>query len=177
MARLVNFPSHLCATAEPVYFAANDRGWGPNDDAGIVRLWTSDPVSSIQTSMSEEEKNAKLDLVVRLLTGIHLVAAAESISFAKHVNLPLAQLYELAVDAAGGSTMFKEFGAKSIAVLEGNGNADEQLQSYLDNLREAVDEAANLKCPVYLGSGALALLIASGKGAKLGELLKLYTVR
>lgn len=118
-ARSVAFPATLCSAAEQVYFSALDRGWGANDDAGIVRLWTSEPVTSIQSNLSAEDKEAKLQLVVNLLTGIHLVSAAEAISLAKHVGIPLAQFYELACDAAGGSSMFKDAGAKMIAVLEG----------------------------------------------------------
>jgi 3-hydroxyisobutyrate dehydrogenase len=176
VARHVNFPASLCTIAEQVYFAAADRGWTPNDDAGIVRLWTSDPVSSIQSTLSGEEKEAKLKLVVNLLIGIHLVSAAESISFAEHVGLPLPQLYELAAEAAGGSTMFKSYGEKIISILEGNGEA-ESLESQLTGLKDAVNEAQRIKCPVYLGGGALNLLLASGKGTSLSELLGLYDVR
>lgn len=175
MARLLGFPTPLCTIAEQVYFSGADRGWGPNDDAGLVRLWTSEPVSSIQGSLSEEDKKAKLDQVVNLLAGIHLVAAVESITFAKHVGLPLEQLYELAVEAAGGSTMFKELGPKVISILEGKGSGEEALESYLERLKGAVEEAQSIKCPLFLGGGALNLLLATGKGTRLGELLKSYT--
>jgi 3-hydroxyisobutyrate dehydrogenase len=177
MARLLNFPSTLCTIAEQVYFSAADRGWTPNDDAGLVRLWTSDPVSSVQSPASTEEKNAKLDLVVNLLIAIHLVAAVESMSFAKHVGLPLQQLYELAVEAAGGSAMFKEFGPKLIPILEGSGSDDEELGTVLKKLKGAVDEAQKIKCPLYLGTGALNQLVAAGREAKLSGLVNLYNVR
>ncbi|KAF2654546.1 oxidoreductase-like protein [Lophiostoma macrostomum CBS 122681] len=177
IARLVNFPASLCTIAEQVYFAAADRGWTPNDDSGIVRLWTPDPVSNVQSTSSDEDKKAKLKLVIGLLTGIHLVSAAESITFAKHVGLPLEQLYTLAVDAAGGSTMFKTYGEKIIPVLEGTGDGDERLESHLKNLKEAVDEAQRIKCPVYLGGGALTLLLASGENTRLVGLLKMYSVK
>ncbi|KAF2643279.1 oxidoreductase-like protein [Massarina eburnea CBS 473.64] len=176
MARLVNFPTPLCTSAEQAYFTGLDRGWTTQDDAGLVRLWTSEPVSSIQSTFSEEVQQEKLNLVTDLLTGIHLVAAAESISFAKHVGLPLPQLYELAVDAAGGSVMFREFGAKFIHILEGKGgDSAKVLESYLAGLRKAVDEAQNIKCPVYLGSSALNVLLQTGPSLDLSSLLKLYT--
>ncbi|ORY10653.1 oxidoreductase-like protein [Clohesyomyces aquaticus] len=178
MARLKNFPSPLCTIAEQVYLSGVDRGWGPNDDAGMVRLWTSDPVSSIQCTLSAEEKEQKLKLVVDLLRVIHLCAAAESIAFAKHVGLPLPQLYELAVEAAGGSTMFKTFGAKMIPVLEGKGDGEEAVGSFLDDVKKVVDEAQSIKCPLYLGTGALNVLtMARGKGGKvgIGGLLGLYS--
>ncbi|KAF2741316.1 oxidoreductase-like protein [Polyplosphaeria fusca] len=174
MARLLNFPTYLCTAAEQVYLSGVDRGWGPNDDAGLVRLWTSEPVSSINGNLSPEEKQAKLDLVVSLLVGIHFVAAAESIAFGKHVGLPLQQLYELCVEAAGGSAMFKSFGPKYISILEGKGEG-ESVQGPFDGLKKAVDEAQSIKCPLYLGGAALNLLVSSK--ASLEGLLALYTVR
>jgi 3-hydroxyisobutyrate dehydrogenase len=166
MARMLKYPSMLCTAAEQVYFSAADKGYTSNDDAGLVRLWTSEPVSNIQCTLSQEDKDAKLDLVVSLLTGIHLVAAVESIAFAKHVGLPLQHLYQLA-----------EFGPKIISILEGKGGEDVGLESYLANLTGAVEEAQKIKCPVYLASGALNMLVAASPGTKLSDLLRLYTVR
>jgi 3-hydroxyisobutyrate dehydrogenase len=48
--------------------------------------------------------------------------------------------------------MFKDAGAKMIAVLE----------------------AQAIKCPVYLGTGALNLLLQTGSELSLGSLLKCY---
>ncbi|KAI4911708.1 hypothetical protein J4E90_006525 [Alternaria incomplexa] len=175
MSRSVAFPATLCSAAEQVYFSALDRGWGANDDSGIVRLWTSEPVTSIQSSLSAEDKEAKLQLVVNLLTGIHLVSAAEAISLAKHVGIPLPQFYELACDAAGGSAMFKDAGAKMIAVLEGKEDGKGKvLGGYAESLKQAVNEAQAIKCPVYLGTGALNLLLQTGSELSLGSLLKCY---
>ncbi|KAI4692030.1 uncharacterized protein J4E84_002998 [Alternaria hordeiaustralica] len=175
MSRSVAFPATLCSAAEQVYFSALDRGWGANDDSGLVRLWTSEPVTSIQSSLSAEDKEAKLRLVVNLLTGIHLVSAAEAISLAKHVGIPLPQFYELACDAAGGSAMFKDAGAKMIAVLEGKEDGKGKvLGGYAESLKQAVDEAQAIKCPVYLGTGALNLLLQTGSELSLGSLLKCY---
>jgi 3-hydroxyisobutyrate dehydrogenase len=175
MSRNVGFPAALCSIAEQVYFSALDRGWGANDDAGLVRLWTSEPVSSIQSNLSAEDKEAKLELVVDLLTGIHLVSAAESISLAKHVGIPLPQLYELACDAAGGSTMFKEAGAKMIPILEGKEDGKGKvLGGYIEVLRMAVNEAQAIKCPLYLGTGVLNLLLQTGSELSLASLMKCY---
>lgn len=178
MSRSVGFPATLCSVAEQVYFAACDRGWGANDDAGIVRLWTDKPVASIESTLSAEDKQAKLQLVIDLLTGIHLVSAAEAISLAKHVGIPLPQLYELACDAAGGSTMFKEAGAKMIPILEGKEDGSGKvLGGYIEKLRIAVDEAQAMKCPSYLGTGALNLLLQTGSESSLAALLKCYATR
>jgi 3-hydroxyisobutyrate dehydrogenase len=177
MARKVNFPTPLCSIAEQVYFSAVDRSWGANDDSGIVRLWTSDAVSSIKCSLSEEEKQHKLSLVVDLLTGIHLCAAAEAISLAHHVGIPLPQLYELACDAAGGSAMFKSVGAKMIAILRGEkSDSVAVLEGYAEKLAGVLNEAQVIKCPLYLGNGALALMLQTGKSKDLASLLGYYSV-
>jgi 3-hydroxyisobutyrate dehydrogenase len=167
----------LCSIAEQVYFAALDRSWGANDDAGIVRLWTSDPVSSITSTLSAEEKTAKLKLVTDLLKGIHLVAAAEALSLAKHVNIPLAQIYELAKDAAGGSRQFEDVGKKMLPLLDGGADGDGKvLDEYVKGLQAALDEAQAIKCPSYLGNGALGLLLQTGKSRDLKSLLGFYSV-
>ncbi|KAF2751928.1 oxidoreductase-like protein [Sporormia fimetaria CBS 119925] len=175
--RLLSYPTPLVTAAEQVYFSAADRGYTPNDDAGLVRLWTETPVTDIQSTLSDQEKSDRLDLVVQLLTAIHLVSAAESIAFADHVGLPLQQLYELASEAAGGSAMFKEFGPRMIEVLEGRGE-DVKIGSHLDGLKSAVEEAQKIKCPLFLGGAALNVLLAAGKGGEVGlkGLLGLYTV-
>jgi 3-hydroxyisobutyrate dehydrogenase len=178
MSRSANFPSTLCSVAEQVYFSALDRGWGANDDAGLVRLWTSEPVSNITSKLSDSEKEAALKLVVDLLTGIHLVSAAEAISLAKHVGIPLPQLYELACDAAGGSAMFKQAGAKMIDILDGRDAGEGRvLGGYAEALKIAVDKAQEIKCPVYLGSAALNALLATGPGLSLKGLLEGYSVK
>lgn len=176
MARLHNFPSTLVQTAEQLYFSAADRGWTTHDDASIVRMWTSEPVSSIQNKVSDAEKAAKLDLVIDLMKAIHLVAAVESLSYAKHVNIPLQQLYELAVEAAGGSAMFKDFGPAIISILEGKGS-DESLSDFLEGLKKAVAEAQKMKCPLFFGSSAVSQLLAAGKSTNLSGLVGLYQVR
>ncbi|KAH7079123.1 NAD binding domain of 6-phosphogluconate dehydrogenase-domain-containing protein [Paraphoma chrysanthemicola] len=178
MSRSANFPATLCSVAEQVYFSALDRGWGANDDAGLVRLWTSEPVSNITSTLSASEKEAALKLVIDLLTGIHLVSAAEAISLANHVGIPLPQLYELACDAAGGSTMFKQVGAKMIDVLEGrDAGVGSVLGGYAEALKIVVDKAQEIKCPVYLGSAALNALLATGPGLSLKGLLDGYSVK
>lgn len=179
MSRSVLFPSKLCSIAEQVYFSACDRGWGANDDAGIVRLWTADPVSSIDSSpLSDTDKQARLDLVESLLIGIHLVAAAESLSLAQHVGIPLPQFYKLAVDAAGGSKMFETAGAKLIEILEGKDKGEGSvLGGYSEKLKEVVDKAQEIKCPVYLGSAALNSLLATGPELSLKALLAGYSVK
>lgn len=142
-----------------------------------MRLWTSDPVSSIQSSLSAEEKQRKLTLVQDLLRGIHLVAAAEALSLAKHVNIPLSQIYELAKDAAGGSRQFENVGSKMLPILDGQADGNGKvLDGYIEKLQQALDEAQAIKCPSYLGNGALGLLLQTGKNRDLASLLQYYSV-
>lgn len=141
-----------------------------------MRLWTSDPVTSIQSSLSVEDKEQKLTLVKNLLRAIHLVAAAEALSLARHVNIPLPQIYELAKDAAGGSKQFETYGAKMLPILEGQSDGNGKvLDSYIEDLQKALDEAQAIKCPTYLGNGAQALLLQTGKSRDLASLLKFYS--
>lgn len=180
LSRTTSFPTPLCTLAEQVYFSALDRGWGANDDAGIVRLWTSTPVSTISsTSLTPESKSSLLQLVVDLLTGIHLVAAAEALSLAQHVGIPLDQFYVLACDAAGGSTMFAEEGKRMIEVFQGKRDGKEEgvLKGYAERLKGAVDKAQEIKCPVYLGGAAVSSLLATGPGFGIGGLLGGYSVK
>lgn len=134
-------------------------------------------MSSIETSLSAAEKEQKLTLVKDLLKGIHLVAAAEALSLAHHVSIPLPQIYELAKDAAGGSKQFENFGPKMLPILEGQSDSNGKvLDSYIQGLQKALDEAQMIKCPTYLGNGAQALLLQTGKSRDLASLLKYYNV-
>jgi len=176
-ARKAAFPASLCSVAEQVFFSAVDRGWGANDDAGLVRLWTSEPVTRTPSALSAEEKASKLQLIVNLLVGIHLVSAAEALSLAKRVGIPLPQFYELACDAAGGSTMFKEMGKEMMAVLEGREDGSGSvLGGYAETLKTAAMEAQNVKCPLYLGAAALDKLLQTGPAMSVASLLKCYGV-
>ncbi|RMZ72149.1 Dehydrogenase multihelical [Pyrenophora seminiperda CCB06] len=175
MAREVGFPATMCSVAEQVYFQAVDRGLGANDDGGIVRLWTTDPVANVKCTLSAEVKEAKLQRVVDLLTGIHLVGAAESLSLAKHVGIPLRQVYEVVGDAAGASTMFKEAGKKMIEVLEAKADGKgKELDGYAEALKMALEEAQAARCPVYLGTAAFDVLLQTKSELSLAALLKYY---
>jgi 3-hydroxyisobutyrate dehydrogenase len=173
--RSANFPSHLCSVSEQVYFAAVDRGWGANDDAGVVRLWTAEPVTKIQSDLSAEDKEAKLQMVVDLVTVLHIVSAAEAICLTKHFDISLSQFYDLASNAAGGSTMFNELGSQMISILEGKEDGSGKvLGGYMEALRKVVNEAQTVKCPLYLGNAALNLMLQTGDSQSLGSLLKCY---
>lgn len=107
------------------------------------------------------------------------MSAAEALALAQHVGIPLPQFYELACDAAGGSSMFKEVGTAMIAILQGKGDGDGSgsvLGGYMETLKGVVAQAQEVKCPVYLGTAALDKLMQTGSTGSLASLLKCYGV-
>ena len=186
MARLAGFPAPMCGIAEQVYTAALDRGWGPNDDAGMVRFYYPEPVVKVQgTAQSEEETERRIKLIERIMVGINVCAAAESIAYAKHVGIPLDQFYTLAADAAGGSKIFSESGKDMIRGLKGDAEAwksttRSNLDQLIKDLSKGVDEAFEAKCPTFLASGALNLLTLAknqlGPNASDASIVKLWNV-
>ena len=61
-----------------------------------------------------QDEAAKTQLVIDMLRGIHLCAAAESIAFAAAVGLEFDQVFDLCIHAAGGSRMFENAGPEMI---------------------------------------------------------------
>lgn len=178
-ARRYKFPSPMTSIAEQVYFSALGRGWGADDDASMLRLYSegvgkAGPVKGLATN----EKD-KIDLVVNLLKGIHLCSTAETIAFANHVGLDLDQVFELCINAAGGSSMldtygpemlkaFKDSRAKAAGGWSTQGNDTSQgLDVLTEKLQAAVDEAQRLKTPLFLGNQALVMMrLALQEGGK-----------
>lgn len=167
-ARACGYPTPMTSVAEQVYFSALGRGWGADDDASILRLYSEGvgKVGPVHGVAGNERQ--KLELVVKLLKGIHLCAAAEAIAFADHVGLELTQVFELCVNAAGGSVMLETFGPEMIKAFgEGKAHAAKgwvatqgefDLVAISRDLQEAVDEAQRLKMPLFLGSQAQAMM-------------------
>ncbi|KAH8167488.1 hypothetical protein CIB48_g764 [Xylaria polymorpha] len=136
----VGFSTPMTGTAEQVYFASLGRGYGADDD----------------------NKAKKLTLVKGLLRGIYLCGIAESLVFAKRCQLDLDQVYDLCINAAGGSKMLEAVGPEIISLLRGeqvvaeaNG---ESIQGVARQLQEAVVEAQCLRMPLYLGTAASNLI-------------------
>ncbi|KAL7623504.1 hypothetical protein AAE478_007187 [Parahypoxylon ruwenzoriense] len=159
-ARRSGFPTPMTSTAEQVYFSGLARGYGPDDDSGLIRLYTegTGKMGPVQGLASSDE--AKLALVVALLKGIYLCSAAEAITFANKCNLDLDQALDLCINAAGGSTPLRIVGPEIIKLCRGeplSAGDGEGLRGLARDLREAVEEAQRLKVPVFLGSQALNL--------------------
>ncbi|KAM5433082.1 hypothetical protein MferCBS31731_007194 [Microsporum ferrugineum] len=160
-ARLSQFPVPLSSIAEQVYVSGLSHGYGPDDDAGMVRMYYPNPIrkATSPTTMAPEFKSKATNLVISLLRNIHLCAAAEAVAFARHLNVDMAQFYELVNAAAGGSSMFK---IKGVEMIEGIKKAglpvDRTLNDATNELSAVVQEARNLDCPLYLGAAALGIL-------------------
>lgn len=166
-ARRCQFPTPMTSVAEQVYLSALGRGWGADDDASVLRLYSEGvgkvgPVTGLASS--EDDKTS---LVVDLLEGIHICSAAETIAFASHVGLDLDQVFELCINAAGGSAVLETLGPEMINVFKlgrakvakgWTGRGGQGLAGLTAKLQAAVDEAQRLKMPLFLGTQALTML-------------------
>ncbi|CAJ2503168.1 Uu.00g105620.m01.CDS01 [Anthostomella pinea] len=154
------FPTPMTSTAEQVYFSGLGRGYGPDDDSSLIRLYTEGKGKIGPVKGLAVDDEAKLALVLALLKGIYLCSAAESIAFAKRCNLDLDQVYELCMNAAGGSKMFETVGPEIMKLCRGEkpSTVGENLRDAAQKLQDAVLEAQRLKAPVFLGTQALNLV-------------------
>ena len=168
MARKKQFPTPLTSTAEQVYLSGLSRGMGPEDDAGLIRLYLSElnsqPVSSPKAARKDSISDMRL--VISLIKGIHLCAAAESIAFADHLGLNLSQFAEIVNSAAGGSWMFRDRSPRMIAKHRKQEKTEWLMCDRLDTIRSTVDSmsaviqaARDVDCPLYLGNVALNILL------------------
>lgn len=181
-ARRVGFPTPMTSAAEQVYFASLGKGFGPEDDAGLIRMYTEGKGRVGPVKGLAESDDAKLTLVVNLLRGIHLCSAVETLVFSHFLGLDLDQIFELCINAAGGSAILSAVGPQIIKILRGQSldkHSVPQLRAFATELTAAVNEAQRLKVPVSLGAAALNLinLALQGNASEAsGELLvKLWT--
>lgn len=117
-ARRAGFATPMTTTAEQVYFSGLARGYGSDDDSSLIRLYTDDKGKVGPVKPLVKDEAAKLRLVVNLLRGLHLCAAAETIAYAQYVGLDLDQVLELSVSAAGGSKILSREGQKTRVFFE-----------------------------------------------------------
>ncbi|KKK22828.1 hypothetical protein P175DRAFT_0425858 [Aspergillus ochraceoroseus IBT 24754] len=156
-ARQHRFPTPLCSTAEQIYLSGLLHGWGPKDDSAMVRQYFPRPLSEVTACANPE---AATGLVLDLMRGVNLVAAAEAVSFARYLQVDLAQFYGLVSQAAGASKIFMQQGLEMIEerigdkAPEGSPSID-QAAATLENV---VQKARDLHCPLHLGNAALSML-------------------
>ncbi|ORY56332.1 NAD binding domain of 6-phosphogluconate dehydrogenase-domain-containing protein [Pseudomassariella vexata] len=183
-ARKAGFATPMSSIAEQVYFAGLGRGFGKDDDSSMIRVYTEGKgkVGPIKGGVESEE--GKVRLVVGLLKGIHLCAAAETLALAKKLGLDLRQVMELCVNAAGGSYMLEAFGPEIVGLLDAKSSGTKSsgsLDVIIQGLQDAVEEAQMLKMPLYLGSQALniarlalAARPATSAEAKAGDIVRVW---
>lgn len=162
-ARRSAFPTLLTSVAEQVYYAGIGRGFGPDDDSSLIRLYTEGKGKIGPVHGLAENDEAKIELVLGLLRGVTLCAAAEALAFADAVGLDLDQVFDLCINAAGGSKALEKFGPEIIKAFR-NGTAGQGwaaadggvvLESIAGELQAAVEEAQRIKAPLFLGSASL----------------------
>jgi len=180
------FPTLMTSAAEQVYFSGIGRGFGPDDDSSLIRLYTEGKGKVGSVHGLAETEDAKLELVVDLLKGILLCSAAESLAFANTVGLDLDQVFELCINAAGGSRILEKAGPEIIkafkeGTIEQGWKASEGglgLKSLGDKLQAAIEEAQRIKAPLFLGTQALNIirlaLQSDGEGLAAGAVVKVW---
>lgn len=185
-ARRSGFSTLMTSVAEQMYFSAIGRGYGADDDSGLVRLYAEGKGRAGPVQGTAESYEEKLALVMGLLKGILLCSAAESLAFAEKVGLDLDQVFDLCINAAGGSQVLKKYGPSIIkAFREGKARegwsaaeSETSLKEVADGLSAAVEEAQRLKAPVFLGSQALNVirlaLQSSPAGVAAGAVVKVW---
>jgi 3-hydroxyisobutyrate dehydrogenase len=174
-ARLHSFPVPMTSAAEQQYVAGLGRGFGPNDDAGMVRMYYPDPVAKVKGSdvqqkpldndpLSKEKPPSGLELVLMLLKTIHIIACAEAVSLAHFLNVDMEMYFRLVRDAAGGSKMFERYAADVKDMLDGlekseGKGQDDTVNRLAKGLEMVMKEARRVECPLFLGVEALNLLL------------------
>lgn len=186
-ARRHGFPTPLSSATEQAYLQGVGRGYGSDDDAGLLRLYTEGKGNAGPVAGTAEDQAVKLKLIVDLLRAVHLCSAAETLAFAHRLGLDLDQVFHLCVNAAGGSRILEKAGPEMINVLR-NGVAKSgflassnqvNLGALLAGLRAAIDEAQRLKAPMYLGNQAMVMLSLAGQSGlnsdtAIGEIVRLW---
>ncbi|KAJ5279701.1 hypothetical protein N7478_005073 [Penicillium angulare] len=163
------FPTPLCTTAEQVYLSALLQGYGPVDDASMVRQYHSEPVLKVKNTKSAEETAEAQKLVLDMMEVTNLVAAAEAIAFARYLHVDLKQFHELVTEAAGASRQFITKGLEMIEERFGQGSGSETIDGAISRLDKAVQKARDLHCPLHLGNAAINTLFLAkrhGLGAE-----------
>lgn len=131
----------------------------------MVRQYYKEPITKVSSTQSAEESAAALQLVLDVMEVTNLVAAAEAIGFASHLNVDLKQFFTLVSDAAGAS---RQFMTKGLEIIEGKvGKNSETISDAITRLEKAVQKARDLHCPLHLGNAALNVLFMA-KRAGLG---------
>jgi 3-hydroxyisobutyrate dehydrogenase len=111
-AREAQFPVPLANTAQFTYLQGVQRGYLKEDDAKLVQLYLPQSQGDLVAQMAKADvkmtssHQVSKDTIVDLLSGIHLAASVEGMSFCKALGQDRKQMYEIISKAAGWNAMF-----------------------------------------------------------------------
>lgn len=157
-ARQAGFPTPLSSTAEQIYLAALAQGYASKDDSAMVRQYYPTPIANVSAN-TETDTDSAFQLILDLQLGINLVATAEAIGFARHLQTDFAQFYDLVSNAAGGSRVFNEHAQEMKDGLGEAGSTGETLDEVITRLKRVVQKARDMHVPLHLGNAALNVLL------------------
>ena len=101
----------------------------------------------------EAGTGAAFKIVNQLLAGVHIAAACEAITFAKAMDLDIAQVYEVITASAGNSWMFEN---RVPHILDGDYAPRSAVDIFTKDLGIVTDIGRGLKFPTPVASMALA---------------------
>jgi 3-hydroxyisobutyrate dehydrogenase len=134
-ARGHQFPLLLSSVAEQLYISAASQGYGRQDDSGIVRTYLLQTPAALYDhaggTEAGDDTESSIQLISKLLEGVHLAAAAEAMAFAAKLGLDTQSLYVIIRAAASGSSMFEN---RVPAILKGNWTPQSTLATVVENL-------------------------------------------
>jgi len=105
---------------------------------------------------------AAFKMVNQLLAGVHIVAAAEAITFAARQGLDIRKVYEVITASAGNSWMFEN---RMLQVINGDYRPRSAVEIFVKDLGIVQDMARTARFPAPLASAALQMFLgASGAG-------------
>ena len=101
-------------------------------------------------------------MINQLLAGVHIVAAAEAMSFGLKNGLDLHALYEVITGSAGNSWMFENRGQH---ILDGDYTPHSAIDIFVKDLGIVLDTGSQLRFPLPLAAAASQLFtMAASKG-------------
>lgn len=137
----------------------------------MVRMYTSESVTSVKSSLSPEETTRRLKMVTKAMQYTNIVSAAEAVSFARYLNVDMTQFYDLVINAAGGSKMFNTLGATMIkGIPKGDAPVGTlTIDTIIKELSDIVQEARDQFIPLNLATAALTQYVGAQRRGWGGE--------
>ena len=157
----------MSAKTEQVYTSAIYLGYGPKDDAAIVNMYWAGDVTTVKCTLSKEERESRIKMLIEALVAIHIASASESIMMADECGIPLKQFFELVQMSAGAS---KVFGMYAEAMSNDEGAEPQTGRTMKDceqNLVNLIDMAMAVNCACPVTNGALNMFSLFGR--RLGD--------